>query len=410
MKKIFLFTVLCLVGGTAFAQKKNVSRANNELKQEKPNYEEARLLLKEARENPETQNDAKTWWVSAEVEDAIFLQNDQKRITNQSYDDAAMYKALEDEYAYLQQALYLDSLPNAKNKISPKYSKKIIGRIHDRHLSFWDAAVISYKDKDYKKAYEMWNTYLMIPEKYGISEEKQKQLEESGKIDSTYIFGRYYAALAAYISKDYDLAIPALNKAKENDYDLLTIYQCLNELYTNQKDSVNMFAISQEAVERLGITKDTENFLLQMINIYIANDQINEALAYLDKVIAANPRAEYYKVKGRLYEEIANEAEAMACFEKALEVNPKMADVWSEMGRIYYNKAYEESLDINKIKDDNAYKKAREERIFPLYRKALPYYEKAYELDPTNADCIFALKGIYYTLGMEDKLKSLEGK
>ena len=76
MKKIFLFTVLCLVGGTAFAQKKNVSRANNELKQEKPNYEEARLLLKEARENPETQNDAKTWWVSAEVEDAIFLQND----------------------------------------------------------------------------------------------------------------------------------------------------------------------------------------------------------------------------------------------------------------------------------------------------------------------------------------------
>ena len=90
MKKIFLFTVLCLVGGTAFAQKKNVSRANNELKQEKPNYEEARLLLKEARENPETQNDAKTWWVSAEVEDAIFLQNDQKRITNQSYDDAAM--------------------------------------------------------------------------------------------------------------------------------------------------------------------------------------------------------------------------------------------------------------------------------------------------------------------------------
>ena len=100
MKKIFLFTVLCLVGGTAFAQKKNVSRANNELKQEKPNYEEARLLLKEARENPETQNDAKTWRVSAEVEDAIFLQNDQKRITNQSHEDAAMYKALEDEYAY----------------------------------------------------------------------------------------------------------------------------------------------------------------------------------------------------------------------------------------------------------------------------------------------------------------------
>ena len=171
-----------------------------------------------------------------------------------------------------------------------------------------------------------------------------------------------------------------------------------------------MFAISQEALERMGINKDTENFLLQMINIYIAQDQINDAIAYLDKAIAANPRPEYYKVKGRLYEEVANEAEAMACFEKALELNPNMADVWSEMGRIYYNKAYEESQEINKIKDDKEYLKAREERIFPLYRKALPYYEKAYSIDPTNADCVFALKGIYYTLGMEDKLKSLEGK
>lgn len=321
-----------------------------------------------------------------------------------------MYKALEDEYKFLQQALYLDSLPNAKGKVSPKYSKKIIQRIHDRHMSFWDAAVISYKNQDYKKAYEMWNTYLIIPEKYGISEEKKKQLEESGKVDSTYIFGRYYAALAAYISKDYELAIPALNRAKESDYDVLTIYQCLNELYTNQKDSANMFAISQEAVERMGINKDTENFLLQMINIYIAQDQINDAIAYLDKAIAANPRPEYYKVKGRLYEEVANEAEAMACFEKALELNPNMADVWSEMGRIYYNKAYEESQEINKIKDDKEYLKAREERIFPLYKKALPYYEKAYELDPNNSDCVFALKGIYYTLGMEDKLKALEGK
>lgn len=410
MKKIFLFAVLCLVGGTAFAQKKNVSRANNELKQEKPNYEEARQLVKEARENPETQNDARTWWVSAEVEDAIFNINEQKRVTNQSYDDAAMYKALEDEYAFLQQALYLDSLPNAKGKVSPKYSKRIIERIHERHMNFWDAAVLSYKNQDYKKAYEMWNTYLLIPEKYGISEARQKQLEESGTVDSTYIFGRYYAALAAYISKDYELAIPALNRAKESDYDVMTIYQCLNELYTSQKDSANMFAISQEAVERLGINKDTENFLLQMINIYIANNQINEAIAYLDKAIAANPRPEYYKVKGRLYEEVANEAEAMACFEKALELNPNMADVWSEMGRIYYNKAYEESQEINKIKDDKEYLKAREERIFPLYKKALPYYEKAYELDPNNSDCVFALKGIYYTLGMEDKLKSLEGK
>ncbi|MCD8287329.1 MAG: hypothetical protein LUC18_00590, partial [Porphyromonadaceae bacterium] len=337
MKRFILLFALCLIGSIGFAQKKNVMRANSELKQESPNYENARQWVKDAREAPETQNDAKTWWISAEVEDAVYSLNDNKRTTNQKYDESAMYKALEDEYTYLQQALYLDSLPNEKGKISPKYTKKIIERIRNRQMGFWDAAVIYYKGKEYKKAYEMWETYLSIPDKYGISEEKQKQLDEQGIVDSTYIFGRYYAALAAYISKDYELALPALNRAKDNDYDILTIYQCLNELYTNQKDSASLLTLSQEVIDKLGITKDTENFLLQMINIYITNDKINEAITYLDKAIEASPKAEYYKVKGRLFEEIGDESNAMICFNKALEMNPNLSDVWSEMGRIYYN-------------------------------------------------------------------------
>lgn len=410
MKKIFLLVALCVIAGGAFAQKKNVNRANLELKQENPKIDEARRLLKEAREFAETKDQAKTWWVSAEVEDYVYNQNDNKRIVGQGFDANAMYKALEDQYNYLLQTLKLDSLPNEKGKISPKYTKKVVARIQERHSGFWDAAVTYYKDKNYKKAYDMWEIYLLIPEKYGISEAKQKQLEETGGVDSTYIFGRYYAALAAYLSKDYELAIPALNRAKQDNFESFTIYQCLNEFYMNQKDTANMFAISQEALERFGVNKDTENFLLQMINIYISNDEIKEAIAYLDKAIAANPRAEYWKVKGRLYEEINDEANAVACFEKALEINPEMADVWSELGRVYYNKAYEESQEINKIKSDKEYQKAREERIFPLYRKALPYYEKAYSLDPNNQDCIFALKGIYYTLGDDAKLKALEGK
>ena len=410
MKKIFLFIAIGLIGSGAFAQKKNVNWANNELKQEKPNYDEARARLNEARENPESQNDPKTWWVSAEVEDAIYNLNDNKRITNQSFDADVMYKALEDEYNYLEHALYLDSLPNAKGKVAPKYSKKIIDRIQQRHQGFWDAAVTYYKDQEYKKACEMWETYLAIPEKYGISKERQEMIN-NGIIDSSYIFSRYYVALAAYISKDYDLAIPALIRAKETDnYDSFTIYQCLGELYGNRKDTTNIMAISEEILDRFGINKDTEFYLQQMINIYIALGKTEDAIAYLDKAIAANPRAEYWKVKGRLYEELNNEDAAKASFETALELDPNMADVWAELGRFYYNKAVEIGQEVNKIKNDAQYRKAREERMFPLCHQALTYYEKAYELDPNNADCIFALRSIYYTLGDEEKLKSLEGK
>ena len=256
----------------------------------------------------------------------------------------------------------------------------------------------------------MWETYLAIPEKYGISKERQ-ELVNNGFVDSSYIFSRYYVALAAYISKDYDLALPALIRAKEMDnYDSFTIYQCLGELYGNLKDTANIMAISEEILNRFGINKDTEFYLQQMINIYIALGKTEEAIAYLDKAIAASPRAEYWKVKGRLYEEINNEEAAKASFETALELDPNLADVWAELGRFYYNKAVEIGQEVNKIQNDAEYRKAREERIFPLCRQALTYYEKAYELDPNNADCIFALRSIYYTLGDNEKLKSLEGK
>ena len=52
------------------------------------------------------------------------------------------------------------------------------------------------------------------------------------------------------------------------------------------------------------------------------------------------------------------------------------------------------------------YAKAKVE-IDKAYNNALPYFEKAYELEPDNYDYKRSLRSLYYRLGMNDKYEAL---
>lgn len=55
------------------------------------------------------------------------------------------------------------------------------------------------------------------------------------------------------------------------------------------------------------------------------------------------------------------------------------------------------------------YNKIKEEQIFPLFREASTYFEKAYELDSENmGDALRYLRNIYYNLNDEANLKRVE--
>ena len=54
------------------------------------------------------------------------------------------------------------------------------------------------------------------------------------------------------------------------------------------------------------------------------------------------------------------------------------------------------------------YAKAKEEVLIPLLKEALPYMERAYQLDDTNANAKRILSNIYYQLGDEEALQALD--
>ena len=75
-------------------------------------------------------------------------------------------------------------------------------------------------------------------------------------------------------------------------------------------------------------------------------------------------------------------------------------------GRMLIKKAFnlnEENSSLQGLQ----YKQFKETQIDPLYKEALPYMEKAYQLNPTDSQTKNLLSNVYYQLGMEAELESM---
>ena len=75
------------------------------------------------------------------------------------------------------------------------------------------------------------------------------------------------------------------------------------------------------------------------------------------------------------------------------------------MGRYYYNKA----MAVTESHPNLSRKEFRKQ-VTPLYREAMPYFEKALEQDSGNEEVRNALRNIYYRLGEGRKLEALDLK
>lgn len=429
MKKTTLTAVLLLSVICAFGQKKAVNRAFSEAKMENPNFQEARTTIQGALTDPESKDDAKTWYVAGFIENTYFEKDNVQKTLGMTLKDGdgPMYDALVKSYEYFLKSIALDTLPNEKGKVKPKYVKDIRKTLKQNIDGFANAGVYYFTQKDYKKAYDVWGIYLDIPQLSIMKGEK------SGlPADSTIAILEFNRALAALQTQDHALAISALNEAKGNGYNQNDIYKYLVYEYEQTQDTVNLIQTLQEGEklfknemvevkDEMGNTVMDENgqpkmqkentYTLKLINLYIYSGKYDEAIATLDAILAEEPdKAEYWNVKGNLYESQKKYDQSIECFEKAIEIDPTYADALGNLGRIYFNLAVQKNNEISSITDNVKYAEAREKEVIPLFEKSRPYYEKAYELKPGEPDYKYALRNIYYNLNDAEKLKAIEGQ
>ena len=391
MKRVLLTVALCVAASASFAQKKVVNEAQSIAKGSNADFGEARTLIKGALENPETKDDAKTWYVAGFIEDQQFNAERAKQILGQQPNEPVMYEALYGILPYFQKAYELDQLPNEKGKVKPKYTKDIKSILSANHVYLFNGGAYYFDKQEYKKAYDFFN--------------------QTAEKDSTFMTVQFYAAAAASLAKDSRLAIAALERAKNTPYRQYDVYQYLCYEYGEARTAQDSVMLEKTFEEGMQVFPDSAFFLNNLINTYIYSNRNEKALEMLNVAIQKNPNdANLYNVMGRVYETgLKDYANAEKNFQIALEKDPNLTDALSNIGRIYYNQGVNKLSEANMINDS---KKYQEELSMAkdLFKKALPYYKKAHEAEPEKMDNMIALRGIYYNLNMGPELEAIEAE
>lgn len=405
MKRVLLTVALCVAASASFAQKKVVNEAQSIAKGSNADFGEARTLIKGALENPETKDDAKTWYVAGFIEDQQFNAERAKQILGQQPNEPVMYEALYGILPYFQKAYELDQLPNEKGKVKPKYTKDIKSILSANHVYLFNGGAYYFDKQEYKKAYDFFNQYVEI------SELPMFAGTQTAEKDSTFMTVQFYAAAAASLAKDSRLAIAALERAKNTPYRQYDVYQYLCYEYGEARTAQDSVMLEKTFEEGMQVFPDSAFFLNNLINTYIYSNRNEKALEMLNVAIQKNPNdANLYNVMGRVYETgLKDYANAEKNFQIALEKDPNLTDALSNIGRIYYNQGVNKLSEANMINDS---KKYQEELSMAkdLFKKALPYYKKAHEAEPEKMDNMIALRSIYYNLNMGPELEAIEAE
>ena len=408
MKKTLIMAALVLISAGCFAQKANVKKAKNLALQETPDFSGARAAINEALSNDETKDLADTWYTAGLIGYQELSKENEKTYLGQARDEKRAGEAVVESFDYWMKAAdlagqkVLDKKGNevlADKKTYALLQKKVLEYYKNQELVKY--GIYLNDQRDFATAYDVFQRHLSIPE---LSLMQNEKLQKEMPKDSIYDQYKYYTAIFAIQAEMHPEAIAVLEEMKDGNYESITVNQFLYQEYVNVQDTANYVRVLQDAVVRF---PQEPWFLQNLINHYIFSGQEQEAINYLDQAIAREPNvAQYHLIKGNLNENQKNYEAALADFDRALAIDPTMADAEAGKGRVYYNQAVKMNEDAALIADAKEYKKALEE-MNAMFRQSMPFFEKAHELAPDNRDYMITLRALYYRFDMTDKYNAI---
>lgn len=402
--------MMCTTG--CLAQKKAVNSAKNKaMSAEAPDFEGARADIKAALEDDETKGQANTWYVAGLIG---YKQNEYAMLREQmgqAKDVAKVGEGVVESVKYWLKADEIAMTPTLDKKgrevVDTKTRKMIAEKLSEyyRMQDLVKYGIYLNDNRDYSKAYEVFMMHLQIPELEMMQTEKyQKEMPR----DTTYLQYKYYAAIFATQSERHEEAIALYEQMKDGDFEAITVNQFLYQEYVALKDTASYVRVLQEASAKF---PQEPWFLQNLINHYIYSGQQEQAVDYLKQAIEREPNmVQYYTILGRLYNDAKNFDEAKKYFETAKNIDPSNAEAWAGVGYMYMDKATQMMDNINPKATAKEYDAALKE-VNKTYKEALPYFEKAHELDKENTYYLRNLKSLYFRFrdekGMTEKYEAV---
>lgn len=283
-----------------------------------------------------------------------------------------------------------------------------------------------------------------------------KKLYDAYSLDKKDTINLYYAASTYVNAKEYDTALKLYEELKNLNYSGKgTSYFAVNKI--SSEEDVFSTAQERDKLVKMGthekprteaIPSKRGEIFKNMALILVQNGKTEEAKKAIAEARVANPEdSSLILTEANLYLETKDYVTYKKLISEVLEKNPNDADLIFNLGVIsttanntaeaekYYKRAIEIKPDyvnaylnlailkldadkklfeeMNKLgnseKDNKRYLVLKKQRE-AVFLDALPYLEKASELDPANNEVKATLMNVYGALEMTEKKKALKAK
>ena len=291
----------------------------------------------------------------------------------------------------------------------------------------------SYQNKNYSAAKtELFQVYNLSPK------------------DTVYL---EYAANAAYLDKDFDMALDYFTTLKDLGFTgIATEYTAKNNENGERenmgtKNNMDLMVKTGTYSEPKVVTSESKqpNIIKNIAFVHVEKGDTEKALAAISDARAVAPEdVNLILTEANLQMKLGNKDEFASLMNQAIELDPTNAALYFNLGVIsgeqgdfekakeYYRKCIELdpsyvdgyiNLGSALLEDDkvlveemnqslNNFDKYDEIKAkqSELYKSAIPLYEKAYELRPDDVDTIRTLMSLYENTEMDDKFKTMKEK
>ncbi len=186
------------------------------------------------------------------------------------------------------------------------------------------------------------------------------------------------------------------------------LYINLANLYKTSGDTAQYDVVVAEGRKMFPGNK---SLLLLELQKYLDTKQYDKAMVNLEQAMINDPTNDLYPyLQGFFYHtEIKDYEKAKAAYKKAIALNPDKIEAQYMSGLIYVDRANAIAEEINglKLNETAKYEKLQKEQQ-EAFKSALPFFEKARQIDPKDIDTLKALKEVYYKLKMYEEAKEVQ--
>lgn len=242
------------------------------------------------------------------------------------------------------------------------------------------------------------------------SEKIFKTLESYGNDTLAY----YVMALAAQADSKYDTALEAVSKFRTAGGKGKEGYIIEYQAWMSEKKNKNR----EKALEVIQAAKkafpDEDQFGMMELGLLIDLDRKAEAKAGLENAIKKTPTDKtLHFYLGYINMSDSKIDEAKKSFEEALRLDPKYFEAQFYLAKIATDDAIQVKKQINALGITAADRKKKMDLDVVYVQKlksALPYWEKAEKLNPSDQDVLDVLYDLYADLGMDTQVQRVKAR